>query len=397
MRASLRWAACVAIYWVTVAHPDYALAGRSVVLEKAGQVEAVEFVLEKGIDVVGVATCSDGLPPAGWRIDAKPKWWHSVHSRPSKDLVAEDGTFVLPHVARGLHRLEVYIPVDGGSRGVWSTDANLPPETGLLDLRVPQPSAYGRASISGTLVFSEGYYEGGGWIHAYGDAGHFGSTHFDAGQTEFTLTDLVPGLYDVEVRAGGVKRFENIEAPSEGVVLEMPVGHQGGTMGWAAPAERLPVRGLSGIVVDEAGRPVEGATVSDSDTRAKTAEAKRLATTDVQGRFTIGDVRGRETERWFVFRHPDYARTLRCIEMAAAGVTEARIVPRKGGTVEGMAYDGQGKPLPETDVYFMDEKSFSHWAQNRARLGKVTTDAFGYYRIEHLPDELCYVFRGEPD
>lgn len=384
-------------YWVTVAHPDYALAGRSVVLEKAGQVEPVEFVLEKGVDIVGVATCSDGLPAAGWRISAKPKWWYSIHSWPGKDLVAEDGTFVLPHVAPGLHRLEVHIPVDDGARGIWSTDVNLPPETGLLDLRIPQPSPYGRVSISGTIVFTEGRYEGGGWIHAYSDAGHFGSTHLDAGQTEFTLTDLVPGLYDVEVRVGGVKRFKNIEAPSEGVVLEMPVGQQGDMMGWAAPAEKRPTLVLSGTVVDEAGRPVEGAAISDCYTQAKTAEAKRLATTDAEGCFTIGDVPGGETERWFVFRHPDYARTLRCIEMAKEGVTETRIVLKKGGAVEGIVYDGQGRPLPETDVYFMDEKSFSYWAQNRARLGKVTTDAFGYYRIENLPDELCYVFRGDPD
>ncbi len=245
-------------YWVTVAHPDYALAGRSVVLERPGQVVPIEFVLEKGVDIVGVATCSDGLPAAGWRIEAKPKWWHSIYSWPGKDLVGEDGTFVLPHVVAGLHRLEVYIPVDSGARGIWSTDANLPPETGLLDLRIPQPSAYGRASISGTLVFTEGHYEGGGWIHAYSDRGHFGSTHLDAGQTEFTLTDLVPGLYDVEVRAEGVKRFKNIKAPSEGVVLEIPVGQQDGMMGWAAPIDERPTRVLSGIVVDEAGRPVEG-------------------------------------------------------------------------------------------------------------------------------------------
>lgn len=383
-------------YWVTVAHPDYALAGRSVVLEKAGQVEPVEFVLEKGIDVVGVATCSDGLPPTGWRIEAKPKWWHSIYSWPAEDRVAEDGTFVLPHVVPGLYRVEVYIPVDGGARGVCSVDANLPPETGLLDLRIPQPSPYGRVSISGTIVFTEGRYEGGGWIHAYSDAGHFGSTHLDAGQTEFTLTDLVPGLYDVEVRVGGVRRFRNIEAPSEGVVLEMPVGHQGDMMGWAAPAEKRPALVLSGTVVDEAGRPVEGAAISDCYTEAKTAEARRLATTDAEGCFTIGDVPGGETERWFVFRHPDYARTLRCIEMAKEGVTETRIVLRKGGAVEGIVYDWQGRPLPETDVYFMDESDFSYWAQNRARLGKVTTDALGYYRIEHLPDELCYVFRGDP-
>lgn len=123
----------------------------------------------------------------------------------------------------------------------------------------------------------------------------------------------------------------------------------------------------------------------------------RLATTDTEGCFTIGNLSGSGTERWFVFRHPEYARTMRCIEMAEEGVTEARIVLRKGGAVEGIMCDWRGKPLAETDVYFMDESDFSYWAQNRARLGKATTDAFGSYRIEHLPDELCYVFRGDPD
>lgn len=387
-------------YWVTVHHPDYALAGQAVVLEKPGQVEPVEFILEKGIDVVGVATCSDGLPPVGWRIEAKPKWWHCIslyYHGPREECVAEDGTFFLYHIVPGAYELELHVLKERGGWGRSLIDVNLPPETGLLDLRIPVPSARSRVSISGTVVFTGGSYEGKVRIDAYSATGGVGNAHLDAGQTEFTLTGLIPGLYDLSVRGGGVKRFKNIEAPSEGVVLEMPIGHQGDMMGWAAPAEKRPSLVLSGIVVDEAGRPVEGAAISDCYTQAKTAEAKRLATTDAEGQFTIGDVPGGETERWFVFRHPDYARALQCIEMTGEGVTQTRIVLKKGGAVEGIVYDWQGSPLPEADVYFMDEKSFSYWAQNRARLGKVTTDAFGYYRIEHLPDELCYVFRGDPD
>ncbi len=387
-------------YWVTVAHPDYALAGRSVVLEKAGQVEPVEFVLEKGVDVVGVATCSDGLPPVGWRIEAKPKWWHCIslyYHGPREECVGEDGTFLLRHIVPGAYELELHVFKERAGWGRALMDVNLPLETGVLDVQIPVPSARSRVSISGTVVFTGGSYDGKVRIDAYSATGGVGNAHLDAGQTEFTLTGLIPGLYDLSVWGGGIKRFKNIEAPSEGVVLEIPVGHQGDMMGWAVPAEKRPTLVLSGTVVDEAGRPVEGAAISDHYTQAKTAEAKRLATTNAEGCFTIDKVPGGDGERWFVFRHPDYARTLRCIEMAAEGVTEARIVLKKGGAVEGIVYDWQGSPLPEADVYFMDEKSFSYWAQNRARLGKVTTDAFGYYRIEHLPDELCYVFRGDPD
>lgn len=384
-------------YWVTIAHPDYAPVGQSVTLTEPGQVEPLAFVLEKGIGVAGIATCSDSLPATGWRIDAKPKWWHSVYSWPGEDRVAEDGTFVLPHVVSGLYRLEVYIPVEGGARGIWSTDVNLPPETGLLDLQIPVPSARSRVSISGTVVFKGDGYDRGFWIHAYGNAGGSGSTYLEAGQTEFRLTDLAPGLYELQVGAGGQKRFKNIKAPSEDVVLEVSVGQRGGMMGWAVSTEKSPSLVLSGTVVDKAGSPVAGATISDRYTRAETAEAKQLAVTDAEGHFTIADVPGNRTDHWFVFRHPDYARSMRCIEMAEQGATETRIVLKEGGAVEGIVYDWRGRPVPETDVYFMDESHFPYWKQNRARLGKATTDDNGYYRIEHLPEELCYAFREDPD
>jgi len=390
-------------YVVALAHADYALAGQTVTLTEPGDIESVIFVLEKGADVVGVATCSDGLPATGWQIIAKPEYWHCAFFWPDENLVAEDGTLLLRHIVPGVHRLEVYIPVEGGSRGIWSTDVNLPPETGLLDLRIPMPSSRNRVSISGTVVFTGGSYDGGGRIDAYSATGGSGSTDLDAGQTEFTLTGLIPGLYDLSVWAGGQRRFANIKAPSEGVVLEMPVGQQGGrggmggTGGRAMPVGRPSALVLSGTVVDEAGRPVEGVTVSDRYTRAKTAEAKQAAMTDARGRFTIANVPGGHPEHWFAFRHPDYARAIRCIGMVEQGVSETQIVLRKGRAAEGTVYDQQGQPLPETDVYFMDESDFRYWAQNRGRLGKVTTNASGYYRIEHLPEEVCYAFREDPD
>ena len=211
-------------YWVTVAHPDYALAGRSVILKRPGQVEPIEFVLEKGVDIVGVANCSDGLSATGWRIEAKPKWWHSIYSWPGEDRVAEDGTFVLPHVVPGLYRLEVCIPVDGGARGIWSTDVNLPPETGLLDLRIPKPSPHVRVSLSGTVVFVGGDYKRSFWVHADSVEGHHAGVSLGPGERQFVLTDLVPGLYDLRITIEGQRHeFKNIEAPGESVVLEVPI------------------------------------------------------------------------------------------------------------------------------------------------------------------------------
>ncbi|MDI9434291.1 MAG: carboxypeptidase-like regulatory domain-containing protein [Planctomycetota bacterium] len=451
-------------YMVTVVHSDYALAGRTVTLVRPGQAEPVVFVLEKGIDVIGAATCSDGLPATGWRIEAEPEWWRSPHSRMRDGLVAEDGTFILTHIVPGIHRLSVYVPVAGGSHRIWSTDVNLPPETGLLDLQIPKQSPHSHVSISGTVTFTEGECQEGIRIDARNEVGCSASTSLDAGQTEFVLSDLVSGVYTIEIVMDGEwSEFRNIQAPSEGIVLEVAIPRasrlqakvvdaqthlpitrfrhrRADKLEWcnvddpegafqivtrSSDAVKLTIRAdgygdrmaelphdpntvtiigmsaplvLSGIVADAAGHPVEGATVSYryGHSPDQLSEDKEITTTHADGRFVVAHVSPDSTYHWFVFHHPDYARSSRCIEMAAEGVTQTRIVLKKGGAVEGVVYDEQGRPLPGTDVYFMDEKSFSYWAQNRARLGKVTTDAFGYYRIEHLPDELCYVFRGDP-
>lgn len=57
----------------------------------------------------------------------------------------------------------------------------------------------------------------------------------------------------------------------------------------------------------------------------------------------------------------------------------------------------QGHPLGQAPLFFMDENSYFYWEQGRARLAQVTTDAEGYYRVDHLPEKLCYVFRENPD
>jgi hypothetical protein len=452
-------------YLVMAAHPEFALAGQKVALEEPNQVKSLMLDLKKGVGVAGVATCSDGLPADGWSIEAKPLWWNSVYSWPYNDPVAEDGTFILKHIVPGPHRLGVFIPEKGGSRGIWSTDVNLPPENGVLDLKIPKPSPHGRVSISGTVKFIGGSYEQGFWIHAASAEGSFGSTYLYGGKRDFTITDLVPGLYDLDITIAGQRReFNNIKAPAEDLVLEVAVPRSLRVSGrvidaWTrrpvtsfelrevgqqeyrrisdpngafevqsyGPECRVQVRAdgygdkitdnlyrdsnepvlvelgppvsISGVVVDEAGRPIEGATVNYRYTRSanEQPDAKYITSTDADGRFTADNLSTDDSWRWFVFRHPDYARIIKMLEFSTDRGTEVKIVLSKGGTVEGRLYDWQGKPLANTTIYFMDESHFPYWKQNRARLGSVTTDGDGLYRIEHLPEELCYAFREDPD
>jgi protocatechuate 3,4-dioxygenase beta subunit len=454
-------------YFVVAAHPEFALAGEKIFLDEPGQVKSLMFDLKPGADVAGVATCVDGLPARGWRIEAKPQWWKSVYSWPRDNPVAEDGSFLLQHVLPGPHRLEVFIPEkDGGARGLWSTEVNLPPEGGWLDLKIPKPSPHGRVSIAGTVKFlGGGSYDQGFWIHAASATNNFGSTYVERGKQDFIIADLVPGLYDLQITLGSQrKEFKNIRAPSEGLVLEIAVpgilrvsgrvvdartrqpvtdfalrgeGEQeyrrvmdpNGAFevrtygpecrvvvradGYAdtrsdnlcrdsnepVVIELGPPAALKGVVVDEAGRPIEGATVHFRYRRStdEPPDAKYITSTDRDGRFTVDNLAADDSWQWFVFRHPGYARAMKQLESGPDGATEVKVVLSQGGAVEGCLYDGQGQPLANTMLYFMDESHFGYWKENRARLGSVTTDDQGFYRMEHLPEELCYVFREDPD
>jgi len=454
-------------YLVIAAHPEFALAGQKVTLEEPNQVKSLTLNLMKGVDVAGVATCSDGQPAGGWVIEAKPLWWNSVYSWPYNDPVAEDGTFILKHIVPGPHRLQVFIPVEGGSRGIWLTDVNLPPENGVIDLKIPEPSPHGRVSISGTVKFiGGGSYDQGFWIHAMSATGSSGGMYLRGDEPDFVITDLVPGVYDLDLTiAGQRKEFTNIKAPSEGLVLELAIPKSLRVSGRVIDARtRWPVtsfelrevgqqeyRGISdpngafevqsygpecriqvraggygdkttdniyrdtnepvlielgppasigGVVVDEEGRPIEGATVNFRYNRMaeEPPDAKYITSTDAEGRFTVDNLSMGDSWQWFVFRHPDYARVMRQVEFKTGGPTELKIVLPKGGAVEGSLCGWQGKPLPSTTIYFMDESQFEpYWKENMGRLGSVTTDADGFYRIEHLPEELCYALREDPD
>jgi hypothetical protein len=343
---------------------------------------------------------------------------------------------------------------------------NLPPESGVLDLKIPEASPHGRVKISGTVKFTGGdSYDEGFWIHAMSAVGNSGSTYLVLGQRDFVIADLVPGLYDLEITIAGQRReFNNIKAPSEDLVLEVAIPKTLRLTGRVIDARtrrpvtsfdlrevgqqeyrrisdpngrfevqsygpecRIQVRAegygdkitdnmyrdsnepvlvelgppasIGGVVVDEAGRPIEGATVNYRYNRSadEPPDAKYITSTDADGRFTADNLSTDDSWRWFVFRHPDYARVIRQLEFKTDGATEVKVVLSKGGTVEGRLYDWQDKPLANTTIYFMDESHFPYWKENRARLGSVTTDEQGFYRIEHLPEELCYAFREDPD
>ncbi|AMV36284.1 carboxypeptidase regulatory-like domain-containing protein [Planctomyces sp. SH-PL62] len=107
-----------------------------------------------------------------------------------------------------------------------------------------------------------------------------------------------------------------------------------------------PGRVLEGVVVDEAGKPVEGATVELS---MPATEAERdnyyftfaSSKTDAQGRWRVGEAPedlGRASGR---IEHPDYRPT----SLEKVGASEMRSELTKGATVTGRVLGPDGKPV----------------------------------------------------
>jgi hypothetical protein len=156
---------------------------------------------------------------------------------------------------------------------------------------------------------------------------------------------------------------------------------------------------IEGIVVDEQARPIEGARISFRYKRTRDEEpgGKFAAYTDNGGSFFIQDIPDNVTWKWFVIDHRDYAPQIKFVEVKEGYISEAKIVLKAGGTVEGYVYDSQGRLVADTTLYFMLENHYPYWKENRARLDSVTTNSNGFYRIAHMPERLCYGFRYKPD
>jgi len=156
---------------------------------------------------------------------------------------------------------------------------------------------------------------------------------------------------------------------------------------------------IEGIVLDEKRKPIQGAKISYRYRRSRDEESneKYITATDANGLFVIEDVPESDGWEWFEVHHPNYAPEVKQIEIEPDYITDVEIVLKKGCTVEGYVYNSGGKPVPDTTLYFLDETSYSYWEGNRGRLGSITTDSNGFYRITGMPEKLCFGFRQEPD
>jgi len=145
-------------YLITVIKPGYAPVRLSFTLTNPEVIEYGEVVLQKGLDIPGYACYADGLPAAGARISAQPKWWPWLSGMPFY-AVEPNGFFTLPNVAPGDHTIRAHLTDPSGGDDIYFgvMESTLPPaDGGLLYVEIPRKSPQSLASISGTVVYPKG-------------------------------------------------------------------------------------------------------------------------------------------------------------------------------------------------------------------------------------------------
>lgn len=229
-----------------------------------------------------------------------------------------------------------------------------------------------------TLGQGANYVQEARWIQVSNPAG------------KYDVELVGPGVYQVQASADGYAWLWSPEITIE--------------KGAADVTLRLtPGGALSGTVVDSDG-PVEGAKVIPLS-MAKSVSmgyAERFGseagavTTDARGLFTLPHLApGTETIKVI---HPHFAPSV----VAKLNVTDGQtsdagtIKLAAGGTVEGVIYDNQGHPAPGVTLQFQDESGYGGGDDEKAgRVAVATSDGKGFFRIEHLPEQVLWVNSAE--
>ncbi|HUT31427.1 MAG TPA: carboxypeptidase-like regulatory domain-containing protein [Sedimentisphaerales bacterium] len=210
---------------------------------------------------------------------------------------------------------------------------------------------------------------------------------------EFLTTD---GKFDLDVTGPGVYQ---LQAAAEGFAWGLS-GEINTDVNQAAIIELGSGGTLIGKVVDEKGTPISGAKViplsragGNNPRTLETFVSEEGAVETINGNFELKHLSaGTETIK---VTHPDYSFVVvKDIEVLDGRESEpVEIVLTKGGTVEGYVYDAQGKPQANVTLYFQDASGYGGNDERAGRLATAVTDSNGFYRVEGLPEQMCFIRR----
>jgi tetratricopeptide (TPR) repeat protein len=215
--------------------------------------------------------------------------------------------------------------------------------------------------------------------------------HIDDAAGAFNMRVAGPGIYVVQVSADGLAM-----AVSPQINTETKVGPVRIELSKGSP--------LTGIVVDEQGRLVDGAEVTPLPNAGVVRDqvVGQLVPGDpvveaAGGKFTLPQL---AASRGVIrVTHPGFAPTI--LDTNASDNKTAsgsvKVVLHPGATVRGRVYDAEGRPQANAGLRFQDQDGYGGSDDEKyGQLASVTTDAEGKYEVRNIPARYCHVQRDDP-
>ena len=383
---------------------DYAPGHVKVTLNDPNLIEYSEIVLQKGTTVQGIAKYADGTPAKECQIVPYPDWWHSNFQPPSFEI-DPNGLFTLEQIVPGSYRIQASIPTGPSSsirHGLFSKQ--LPLENGeLLEVTITQKPQEAKAltdtdrnvqkerpKLFGMVVDADtqqpiarfqmradklrggNYVQPGRW------------TQYNDKKGTFSIDVVAEAVYKVQVAVDGYAAAWSGEIDTGDNTAVLIKLTRGGS--------------ISGRVVDAAGKPVAGAAILPGSTASAIKPSGErvfesevgVVTTDAMGQFTLKNLA--EGAEILKITHPDYTYAMVEDIQVKTGCEHriGTIVLHTGGTVEGVFCGNDGKPQGGVTLYAQNHSGFS---TSEIKYGTVVTEPNGFYRFEHLPEEMVYLVR----
>jgi beta-lactamase regulating signal transducer with metallopeptidase domain/protocatechuate 3,4-dioxygenase beta subunit len=207
----------------------------------------------------------------------------------------------------------------------------------------------------------------------------------------FNLRVAGPGIYTVQVAADGmamaISNQINTETASGPIHIEISKGSP-----------------LTGTVVDEQGKLIDGAEVTPLPTAG-------VVRNQVVGQLVPGESAVKATGGMFTL--PQLAPSRGVIRVSHSGFAPTildanaaenktpsgslKVVLHPGATVRGRVYDADGRPQANTRLRFQDQDAYGGFDDEKyGELAGATTDAEGNYEVRNIPARYCYVQRDDP-
>ncbi len=213
-------------------------------------------------------------------------------------------------------------------------------------------------------------------------------TQFANEEGAFNIETVGPGVYQVQIAAEGYAWLWSEEMNTDESRPVTVAVTRGGS--------------ISGRVINVQGEPVAGATVTAlsraSGTMPRTkrvfASSEGSVQTQADGTYLLSNIASgvesiKVTQAGYCFA------TRGAISVHEGRVTKnVDVVLTKGGSIEGYVFDPQGKAEPTVTLLFQDDSGYGGSGDEEAgRFATAVTDANGFYHVDNLPEQMCYIRR----